>query len=131
MTRGAERKCEACSDPECTGPTASPCDPHWDGTDGACPAWWRGQDVGVDGACMRVEEALAGDARGTCSKRLQAVRERVAELVRRAGTADEIQRHLTAACAHVDKLELDLKLAIERADRAENVKVKAFSRMEI
>lgn len=33
-------------------------DPEADATDGAHPAWWRGNDAGVDGAVRRVNEAL-------------------------------------------------------------------------
>lgn len=39
---------------------ALPDDPELDGTDGAHPAWWRGQSDGVDGACARIEAAIDG-----------------------------------------------------------------------
>ena len=35
-------------------------DPQWDGTDGACPAWWRGNDRGYQAALARVKELEAG-----------------------------------------------------------------------
>lgn len=34
-------------------------DPSLDGTDGAHPAWWRGQDAGVDGAAAVLEKVTA------------------------------------------------------------------------
>jgi len=34
--------------------------PEFDGTDGADPAWWRGQDDGVKGVCRIWREALEG-----------------------------------------------------------------------
>jgi hypothetical protein len=39
-------------------------DPLLDGTDFAHPAYWRGQESGVDGACMRIEEVLDGKYSG-------------------------------------------------------------------
>jgi hypothetical protein len=35
-----------------------------DGTEFAHPAYWRGQESGVDGACMRIEEVLDGKYSG-------------------------------------------------------------------
>lgn len=58
-------------------------DPSWDGTDAAHPAWWRGNDAGVDGAVMVIEKVLSGEEpRGFVNhKRLQQLRLRVAALV--------------------------------------------------
>ena len=61
--------------------------PEWDGTDGAHPAWWRGQEDGVKGAVMRVREALEGNEgamAGKCQEPLQSLREDVAALLDRA-----------------------------------------------
>lgn len=33
------------------------CKPEWDGTDGACPSWWRGSDRGWEAAQARLAEA--------------------------------------------------------------------------
>lgn len=33
------------------------CKPEWDGTEGACPAWWRGSDRGWEAAQARLAEA--------------------------------------------------------------------------
>ena len=32
--------------------------PEWDGTDLAHPAWWRGNDVGVDSTVLVIQEIL-------------------------------------------------------------------------
>lgn len=52
--------CEVCP-PErlCPGPTCAPDDPHWDGTDGAHPAWWRGNDAGFAAAWRDLAKILA------------------------------------------------------------------------
>lgn len=39
--------------------------PFFDGTDAAHPAWWRGNDAGVDGAVRRIEEVLSGKDDGS------------------------------------------------------------------
>jgi hypothetical protein len=46
-----------------------------DATDGACPAFWRGQEHGVRGAVMRVRQALQGEGPGgtIANKELHAV----------------------------------------------------------
>lgn len=56
-------------------------DPQWDGTDGAHPVWWRGQDDGVRGACRKIEAVLNGKPHtGKCaSDDLQRVLDRLAE----------------------------------------------------
>lgn len=37
----------------------SPCnDEFWDGTDGACPAWWRGADDGVEAIVRGINRVL-------------------------------------------------------------------------
>lgn len=38
--------------------------PFWDGTDAAHPAWWRGQERGVDGTCEQIRKILDGEAHG-------------------------------------------------------------------
>lgn len=39
----------------------SPClDNIWDATDGACPAWWRGNDDGVTAVCVSINRLLDG-----------------------------------------------------------------------
>lgn len=60
---------------------------QWDGTDGAHPSWWRGQDDGVRGATERVKHALEVDLglrqSGTLGyKPLQEVVERILALRR-------------------------------------------------
>lgn len=74
-------------------------DPDLDGTDGAHPAWWRGNDAGVDGACMRIEEALDGRSlKGFVGyARLERLRRRVAAL--RGGAAELSFAALRAANA--------------------------------
>ena len=42
--------------------SACPYDEELDATDGACPAFWRGSKHGVEGAVMRVRQALEGEA---------------------------------------------------------------------
>jgi hypothetical protein len=37
-------------------------DLFWDATDGAHPAWWRGNDRGVQGACERIQKVLHPEA---------------------------------------------------------------------
>ena len=38
-----------------------PCtDSIWDATDGACPAWWRGNDDGVTAVCVSINRLLDG-----------------------------------------------------------------------
>lgn len=52
--------CEVCPpERKCPGPTCAPDDPHWDGTEGAHPAWWRGNDRGFADACREVMKVLA------------------------------------------------------------------------
>lgn len=54
-------KCEVCPPgSNCPGPafTTLPDDPHFDATDGAHPAWWRGHDYGFDAAARCLERTL-------------------------------------------------------------------------
>jgi hypothetical protein len=72
-------------------------DPQWDCTDGACPAWWRGNDRGVDAACERLEKALNGedDGEGVLgSTRLEALRVR---LMPGRGCVDDVRAAVGAA----------------------------------
>lgn len=61
-------------------------DPELDLTDGAHPAWWRGNDAGVHGALDRVKEALDGKYDGETagpyfgSQRLMDVVQRIMQL---------------------------------------------------
>jgi len=56
--------CDICPpEKNCTGPTSDPADPHWDGTDGAHPAWWRGQAAGIETACREIDRILADPMR--------------------------------------------------------------------
>ena len=55
--------------------------PEYDGTDGAHPAWWRGEGDGVVGAVKRIREVLAGDIRGVTQEPLQGLREDIYKLV--------------------------------------------------
>jgi hypothetical protein len=36
-----------------------PDNPHWDCTDGAHPAWWRGCDYGVESVIRTIRKAVA------------------------------------------------------------------------
>ena len=58
-------------------------DPALDCTDGAHPAWWRGSDAGVRGACESIKKVLdTGEVSGvTASPELQGIRERVKRLM--------------------------------------------------
>lgn len=48
--------------------------PSLDGTDGAHPAWWRGDDHGVHAACKVLEDVLDNGMRGQfASPELQAL----------------------------------------------------------
>lgn len=40
-------------------------DPQWDGTDAAHPAWWRGNDRGVEQVVERLTEVLDGKDNGS------------------------------------------------------------------
>lgn len=54
-------KCEVCPPgSNCPGPqfTTLPDDPHFDGTDGAHPAWWRGYDRGFIDAARCLERTI-------------------------------------------------------------------------
>lgn len=71
-------------------------DPQWDGTDAAHPAWWRGERRGVEGACMRIEQALGGGPGGTCQQPLHSLRLRIVKLV---AERDELARYKAAVNA--------------------------------
>lgn len=61
--------------------TTTPCDDtSFDSTPGACPAFYRGQDSGIDGACREIERAMNRDDDGAGivgSDRLEALRRRI------------------------------------------------------
>lgn len=38
-------------------------DPECDGTDAAHPAWWRGNEAGVEGAVREMSRVLSGECR--------------------------------------------------------------------
>ncbi len=86
----AERIAAAFAAPEegerYAGPDARwlPDDPEMDCTDGAHPAWWRGQDYGAEAICREVSKILDGthDVSGTASEPWEAVRRRLLGLVR-------------------------------------------------
>jgi hypothetical protein len=69
-----------------------PDDPELDGTDGAHPAWWRGNDRGVEAACERIAAVLDGDAGPYTfgSQRLSEVATRIAELREKAWKYDDL-----------------------------------------
>lgn len=71
--------------------TSLPDDPETDGTDAAHPAWWRGQERGVDGAAQSILNVIAkGRADGTAgSKLLQQAREQVVALLSGATSAEQ------------------------------------------
>lgn len=55
--------------------------PGYDGTDGAHPAWWRGQAAGVDGAADAIMRVIERGACGSFgSEKLQAVADAVCRL---------------------------------------------------
>jgi hypothetical protein len=55
--------------------------PDWDSTDAAHPAWWRGNDAGVEAVVKIVSGILDGDKPGTHgSKTLTALVHRIARL---------------------------------------------------
>ncbi len=56
-------------------------DPKYDGTDGAHPAWWRGEEAGVRGAVREVRRVLTGEFIGGTREPLQELREDVHKLV--------------------------------------------------
>lgn len=78
-------RCEICTDPNCPGPTDDPGDPHWDATDFAHPAWWRGQNAMVRALCARVnailDDPVIGE-RGCAAEPWESTRRRIAELAR-------------------------------------------------
>lgn len=66
-----------------------------DGTDGAHPAFWRGQEDGVWGACMRIRQALeGGDGMRLGNPELRAVCKEVAKLKHRC---DELENKVGRA----------------------------------
>lgn len=42
-------------------------DPDFDGTDAAHPAWWRGNDRGVEAMCEIIEKTMRGENVGNNS----------------------------------------------------------------
>jgi len=60
--------------------------PEWDGTDLAHPAWWRGNDAGVESMVFRINEILdlieAGEPdKGTfSSQKLNMLRDRLYQM---------------------------------------------------
>lgn len=79
---------------------------EWDGTDAAHPAWWRGEEAGVRGACMRVEEALRGNAVGVCREPLQAVRDKLGKV---ASLILEVERVAMTRPHDGSQLDADLE----------------------
>lgn len=66
-------------------------DPQWDATDGAHPAWWRGNDAGVASCAAIIKRLASGEDAGYGTSRepwegarqsVLALRERVAALER-------------------------------------------------
>lgn len=53
-------------------------DEEMDCTDFAHPAWWRGSDYGVAGACERVNEFLDGKLAGSMREPMQSLKDRIA-----------------------------------------------------
>lgn len=56
-----------------------PDNPEWDGTDGAHPAYWRGEKAGGASVCKTIAATLDGDIAGKSREDLQAVRDRLIE----------------------------------------------------
>lgn len=96
-----------------------PCDPQWDATDGACPAWWRGVDHGAAAGVARVKrldadmvelrKALADTARERDDARressaLVAFRRDVAELVGRIYEGDGHDRMVASHEVILDRV---------------------------
>jgi len=57
-------------------------DSKWDGTDAACPAFWRGEKWSVDQFCRLIAEVLSGknDCTGRMHEPLETVRNNVFKL---------------------------------------------------
>jgi hypothetical protein len=83
-------------------------DPSLDATDGAHPAWWRGNDAGVAGAVGIVNEALDGPLPlPGCvgGADLERVRQRVAALRERCKALEEAGNRLDGWAARSDNTE--------------------------
>jgi hypothetical protein len=74
-------------------------DPELDSTDFAHPAWWRGNDRGVEAACECIASILDGTSTGPFtfgSAKLCEVAERIAALQARAAEAERIREAANA-----------------------------------
>ena len=99
----------------------------FDGTDGCCPGWWRGQDDGVRGAVERIQKVLDGKDSGAGvlgDKKLERARERVLELVRwregKKGVEEyfAVKYELGQANLKIQELEVEIGNLHCDADRA-------------
>jgi len=73
-------------------------DPELDGTDGAHPAYWRGEDYAIKAVCNKLNAILDGKSvTGVCNEPLQSLRVRLAEYrekVRKETLEEVINSHL-------------------------------------
>ena len=71
-------------------------DPELDGTPLAHPAYYRGQDSGVNGACRKIQEVLEGKPiQGTLShSELDNIRHIIQELMSRSARLDQLEKIL-------------------------------------
>lgn len=90
-------------------------DPQWDATDGAHPAWWRGEDYGVTEACRMILEVINGKPAGpgrSSHELFQTTRERVAalrdELTEERATREKAEAEATHYRRERDRLKAKL-----------------------
>jgi len=67
-------------------------EPDMDATDGAHPAWWRGNDAGVESTCVAVHRALDGkdDGAGVAAEPWESLRRRLLAMARLPDPRDVI-----------------------------------------
>jgi hypothetical protein len=133
-------QCEVCPpEANCPGPQPKliPDDPHFDATDGAHPAWWRGHDHTVTVLCRIFDEIISDPMRmmrqgGVCARPLHETKVRIATLAINVGCLRaelaEARRELATAQKSWDyqttnghRLEAQLaemRIELEKAKRA-------------
>ncbi len=94
-----------------------PDDPGMDCTDGAHPAWWRGEEYGANAIIREVGEILDGayDASGVASEPWEGLRRRLLALVdaHSRGIREGLERDGEGGEARVQRLEEALREAVE------------------
>jgi hypothetical protein len=116
--------CDICPpEKNCTGPTSDPADPHWDGTDGAHPAWWRGQAAGIETACREIDRILADPMRvlsssGKASEPWQSTRIKIASVAVNLGCVAADRDSKAQALEYVRQRRDELDLELREAKRA-------------